>query len=399
MWRADGAAMADRIVITGLGVVSSAGVGRHAFWRQLLREARAAESLEIDLAELTPHLPPRGTAHWSRAAKFVAVAASQAVAQSGLGSIDRSVAGVVLGTSLGSVEAINRFEDEIAAVGPRLVEPMLFANTVHNSPAGLVGILHGLTGLNATLSAGSASTLDAIQYAAGFFRSRRLEVMLVGGVEARSPAVIDELRATGQLVGSPAEARPFSRSSGGLALGEGAAVFVVERADRAADRGAPILGEVAGLAFGSVLPRTSEPDAVEARVRVMRGALAGAGLVPHEVGYVEAAASGVLRTDAHESESLRRVFGGAVPPVAAIKGQLGECFGASDALEIARALGALAEGVIPPTVLTPGDERLVGSLLERPRDASLAHVLVNAFNPVGLVASLVLARWPRSGAV
>ncbi len=367
-----------RIAITGVGIVSGAGVGHRAFWERTLQGA-ACRGLVVDQAELAPHLPSRGAGHWSRAEKFAAAAAAQALAHSALAPIDGSAAGVVLGTSLGSVEAITRFERDAAEVGPRFVNRLLFGSTVHDSPTGLVGVLYCLTGLNATLSAGRASTLDAIQYADGFLRDGGLATLLVGGVEASSPAVLEELEASC----APASRVAGVRSAAGMwaetVFGEGAAVFVLEQPARAAARRAPILAGIAGLSSSVILACESEEDKTERLAGVMRYALAAAGTAPSEVSYVEAAAVGDPLLEAYERESLRRVFGDALPPVASIRSHVGDCFGASDAFRIARGVGALTGGTVPREARGAGDRMPT-------------TVLVNAFNPVGLVGSLVLSR-------
>jgi len=381
-----------RIVVSGLGVVSSAGIGADRFWHRVIVDRPGDDHVEIDRADVAAQLTIRGTSHWSPAGKFAAVAATQAWAASGLDRSDGIRRGTVLATSLGSVESMSRFDDEIASVGARAVDPRIFTNTVHNHATGLIGILQATTGLNTTVSAGCASTADALDYAIRCLRGGSADVMVVGGVDERSRVVEKEFERHGVLAKTLAQARPFSRASDGIAPGEGAAVFVLETLDHLRRRGGRALAEIRGLGRRFVFPTTSEADVIERQMTAMCEALAGAALAPRDVGYVEASANGLVAMDGRESQSLLRMFYGGGTPVAALKGRIGECFGASDALQIARAVGALARGRVPATPRAPDDQLMIGGTLDAPEPAQFSAVLVNAFNPVGLQASVVIAQ-------
>jgi 3-oxoacyl-(acyl-carrier-protein) synthase len=283
---------------------------------------------------------------------------------------------------------------------------MLFPNTVINSPAGFVSIFFGLTGPNTTVSDGVASGLAAFDYAATLLQRGAADEVLAGGFEELSQWVYLGLHNAGRLSGSrpgdPDESAPFDARRTGVLLGEGAAFFRLQPAARVAATGAAPLGWMSGEgeAFvpGSLAAQPgADPDDVrEAMVRSMRAALAAANLEPREVDAVWASASGARDLDQLEAQALATVFGERVAhlPIVALKGALGECFGASAALQVAGALAALRDGIVPPTVgFTHGDAhpelRGISSGAQR---VELRHVLVNAFGGLGNNRSLVLTR-------
>jgi 3-oxoacyl-(acyl-carrier-protein) synthase len=292
-----------------------------------------------------------------------------------------------------------RFDRETWQEGPRFVDATLFPNTVINSPAGFVSIFFGLGGPNTTIADGAASSLAALDYASTLLRRGRADAVLAGGFEELSPWVFLGLHNAGRLAvtgGEGGGSVPFARGRSGIAPGEGAAFLRL--AASSSEPLAWITGQAAASAPGS-LRAPQALDAAAARsamVLAMRGALQSAGLGPEQVDAVWASAGGQPVLDALAAQALAEVFGArtAVLPVVAVKGALGECYGAAGALQVAAAVRGLQEGLLPPTAgeAPPDPDLGLGGLAARPRSLAAQHVLVNAFDGLGNNRSLVLSR-------
>jgi len=395
----------DDVVITGAGVISSIGCGRPDFWQGLrggesgiapltlfgddgLR-CRSAAMVRFVAADL---LGAKGLRYLSRSAHWLQCATLQALDDAGLSAeTSRDDWALVVGTAFGSLQSISAFDQEALRHGPGAVNPMSFPNTVVNAPAGQTAIRFGLTGPNITISAGCASGLVALSHAVGLIRAGLADCVLAGGTEELCEASFRGHDRAGLL--SPTAGaqgvQPFGRSRDGFVLGEGAAILVLESAERARRRSATVLGTIAGTgdAFG--------PGGGATAIRL---ALDDAATDAAGIDAVFSGAAGSLQGDAAEAEALRDVFG-AEPAFAghAVKAATGEALGASGALQAVAAMAALAAGCVPPTLnagaidpacAPPGVFQAVATM--RP----LSRALVTASTPEGQHSALVVMAPP-----
>jgi len=303
-----------RVVVTGLGVVSPAGVGCEALRGPGPRAGEGPASTPFDAAAI---LGPKGLRLLDRATLMTMVAGHLALEQAGL--LDRAPAwagmrapGIVLGTSFGSLASITGYVKTRLAQGAAALNPSLFPNTVINSPASQCAIRFGLRTLCTTLAAGWASGAEAISYAADALRRGRADIVLAGGVEEASA---DNLLVYADLGLDPP-----------AGFGEGAALLVLERETAALERGAAPLAELAGC--GSGFAGDGPLSAALAR------AVAEVGLPSVDLLITGGNGSPDLDDAEHE------VFAGCAAPRVALKERLGECDGAGAAL--AAAFGVLA---------------------------------------------------------
>jgi 3-oxoacyl-[acyl-carrier-protein] synthase II len=408
------------IAITACGVVSPFGVGLEALWRGLV-EARSAVAplAEFEVApaplvapvrDFDPHvwLPGKPLRGMSRSAHLACTAAALALdperaAAAGDDAVepvrDPQRVGLVAGTAYGNVHSMVRFDRESWQEGPRFVDATLFPNTVINSPAGFVSIFCGLTGSNTTVSDGVASSLAALDYAAGLVRRGQVDEVLAGGFEELSSWVVLGLRNAGRLtqgIDPEREPRPLDAGRTGLVPGEGAGFLRLAAASERPPL-AWITGLGAAVAPGSLrTPHAVGPEgAHRAMTEAMQAALRAAELPPAAVDAVWTSASGSPALDALEAQALHDVFGprAATLPLVAIKAAIGECFGASGALQVAAAVRALRAGLLPPTRGAAPASALEGlhGLSAEPRPITARHVLVNAFDGLGNNRSLVLS--------
>ena len=220
-------------------------------------------------------------------------------------------------------------------------------------------------------------------------------MMLAGGADEATPEVagtFEQLFALGHpLPGQPATEviRPFDAQRCGLAVGEGAAVFVLEERTHALRRGANILAEIRGYATNASGHQTSQSDA-DAISRCLTDALHEAALTPSDIQYICAHATGTRQGDAAEATALRQVFGAGIP-VSSLKAQLGHTMGASGAMDLAVTLEMARNNTLLPTanLVTP-DEACAGiDLLQHSRHATLRYFVKDCFAFGGINAVLV----------
>jgi 3-oxoacyl-[acyl-carrier-protein] synthase II len=387
--------MMARVVVTGAGVVSPIGAGVEEFENNLYAgcsgigpsELLGEGAVAAEVRNFNPQhwLGNKGIRVLDRSARLLSVAAQMALTATGLQQQDTSEGdpnlGLVCGTMFGSVHSITSFDWSGVTDGPAYVNPMAFPNTVINSPAGQAAIKHKLRGVNSTISAGLASGLYAIHYAAEFLRFGRATALLAGGVEELSEEAqvsfgkVGVLSARGCL-------RPFGADRDGTVLGEGSALWMLETAESAEARGAKALLEISG--FGAA------HDAHDIQAYRVRGegatssikqALAAAEIGPDQIGCVIACASGSRTGDEMELRALKNVFGARLEqlPVCAPKAAFGEALGASGALCALTAGLALSKRAIPPV-----------AMLSAARDVQGDYALVNCFGCDGNNAALVL---------
>jgi 3-oxoacyl-[acyl-carrier-protein] synthase II len=407
----------ERIVVTGVGVISALGAGREAFWRSLAAGASGLRPLSLfaakpggsrlagEIAEFSPapFIGTKGVRHFDRTALLLACAATLALEDAGVRtgaapSVRDDQIGIAVGSTYGSIGSIAAFDTEALREGPSYVNPMEFPNTVLNAPASRVSILLGVTGPNATISTGEASGLDALGYATDFLRLRRAGAMLAGGVFGLGEDVYRGFAGTGALSGSGGGAElcaPFDRRRNGVVLGEGSCLLFLEPLDRARARGARIYGEVTGYGNG-FRPRGADP--VTAGRRVIHAALERTRRLPQGAWCVFGGANSTAAGDRLEARTLRAAFDGdtACPPVSAIKSMCGECLDASGALQAAAALLTLTEQVVPPTInhRVADEECEVDCVPNAARRMEVTHALVTASSYAGHCSALVLSACP-----
>lgn len=411
--------MDRRVVITGIGVLSSIGQGKDEFWEALRRGAIGVRPITLfdtatfrvktagELADFDPvaYLGKKGLRDLDRSTRLVCSAARLALDDSGLSiSEDTSrSAGVAVGTTFGSLHSIAQFDRSGLIEGPRFVNPSHFPNTVINSPASQVSIRFTIKGFNTTLSTGFCAGLDALSYAADFIRLGRADAVLAGGVEELCEETFRLFHGLGYLSGMNGDepvSRPFDARGDGFVLSEGSAVLVAEDEEHARGRGADILAVILGCG------NAFDPEADSTFERAGRGlktaiaqALEEARVRPQDVGYVCSCANGTPGLDRMEVRVLKEIFGEDARHVAvsSIKSMIGESFSASGALAVSAAVGAIRQGFIPPTVNHRQADPLctLDIVPNAARSQPVKTVLVTAADPYGQNSALVVGGYNR----
>lgn len=411
--------MSRRVVITGLGVVSPVGQNPTDFFANLLAGRSGIRRLQADFVEklsIKIGAPVEGfdpTAHFSkiqlsgieRFSQFALVAAEQAVqdAQLQLGEAEQPRAGICMGSCLGGASTLEDGYVETLLRTPPRVKPLSVLLSMNNAAASHISIKYRLQGANMTYATACSSSAIAVGEAYRQIKHGYADVMLAGGAEAMltlgAMKAWEALRTLAQEDPSDAGAscKPFSKNRSGLVLGEGAAVLVLEDAERAQQRGAKIYAELVGYDCSSDSSHITKPDAA-GQTRTMLNALREARLRPEDIHYINAHGTATQAGDIEETKAIKQVFGehaGKVP-VSSTKSMHGHLMGATGAVEFMAAVLALNHQAIPPTINLhePDPECDLDYVANAARnDAKLDAVMSNSFAFGGSNAVLIAKRF------
>lgn len=355
----------NRVVITGMGCISAQGHTAAECWSAMkagrsgigpisniptdrLKFAIGAEVRDYDPE---PQFERKQLALYDRVSQFAMTAAREAVAQSGIvfdGPLGARTA-AILGSGIGGQTTIDEGYQKLYGDNIPRVHPFTIPRLMINAPVSHLSIAYGITGPSFVVASACASANHAIAIAFDMVRRGIVEAALTGGTEA--PMTVGVIKSWEAMrVMAPDTCRPFTSDRRGMVLGEGAGVFVIETLDRALARGAPVIAEIAGTGMSSDAHDIVQPSE-EGAIAAMRAALADSGLDVTEIDYVNAHGTGTPANDVTETRAIRAVFGAAADRllVTSSKSMHGHALGAAGALELVAVVGALTEGIVPPT--------------------------------------------------
>ncbi|MGZ3146195.1 beta-ketoacyl-[acyl-carrier-protein] synthase family protein [Lentzea chajnantorensis] len=397
--------------MTGLGLVTPAGIGVEPSWRRVLA-AEAAGShdpllagLPVDFSCRVPGFDPDAvlgrSAAWrlDRSAQLAVVALREALHDSGLdqSTWDGARVAVVLGNALGGVHTYELQQRQLDSAGPSAVSPLLVPMCAPNMVAGHLAMECGAGGPNLVTATACASGATAIGTARDLLRSGRCDVVITGGAEAALGRTMitgfTRMGALSRRTSDPnAASRPFDADRDGFVAAEGAAVLVLERIADARARGARVHGVIRGYGASADAHHATTPDPSGAAVeRAVRSALDDAGLGAADVGHVNAHGTSTKINDATEAGLIQRVFGDRVA-VTSTKGVMGHALGAAGAIEAVCTVLALRDGVVPPTAnLETLDPKIeIDVVAKAPRLVPHGVAVSNSFGFGGQNAVLVV---------
>jgi 3-oxoacyl-[acyl-carrier-protein] synthase II len=408
----------QRVVITGIGVVSPFGVGLQPFWEGLrtgqsgivpitlcdVSESPCKIAGEVPHFDPLVYLPPKIVRRTTRGTQFALVAAQLALtdARLTLPLADAEQTGVLIACGGTSYPETQQAIQTLLERGAARVSPLYIPMALPNMAAAQVAIQFGLHGYTSTISTACAAGAQAIGEAAAVIRRGDAEVMLAGGAEAPISEIglasFNALHALSRWSDDPARAsRPFDLQRDGFVPGEGAAMLVLERLSAARAREAPIYAEVIGYGVSSDAHHVTapDPDGYGAAL-AMRRALHHAHVSPQQVDYIKAHATGTPQGDIAETLAIKQVFGeyATSVPISAPKSMIGHLTGAAGAVEAAAAVLALRHNLIPPTINLdqPDPACDLDYVPHTAREAALQTVIANSFGFGGVNAVLVFRR-------
>ncbi|WP_216206388.1 beta-ketoacyl-[acyl-carrier-protein] synthase family protein [Amycolatopsis aidingensis] len=397
-----------RVVVTGVGPVSSIGVGAVEYALALRAGASGISEITSFDASGFPHrmggevrdFQPEKIVRrievddWGRTSLFAAAAARLAVEDAGIDEelLTGARAGAVLGTTAGESQVLESVTRQALAEGYDAVSPERMGRIDAGRISLAAGTELGLTGDLLTLSTACAAGNYALAHSLDLIRTGEADYMVAGGADS----VQQWLHAGFYKLGAVAEhaCAPFDRDRAGILTAEGGAALFLESLDSARRRGARIYAEVLGAGLNCDAYHMVAPNAASI-ADCMRLALADAGVRPDEVDYIGAHGTGTPTNDVVEFTAAREVFGDPPPPISSTKSMLGHTMGAASGMAaIAAALG-IAESFLPPTINfgTP-DPELPGidPVPNTARPAEVGIAMVNGFAFGGNNAIVVLGR-------
>ncbi len=364
----------ERVVITGMGLVSPLGNEVTAFWNALLQGKSGISAIDSwDTSQMKTHMAgvvrdfdadgrfgKREARRMDRFCQFALAAAEDAIQDAGLAldRVDKERMGVYVGSGIGGISTLMEQAELLRSRGASRISPLLVPMMISNMAAAMISIRTGAQG--PTLSPVTACSIGntAIGEAFRLIRSGGADVIIAGGAEAAiteiSMASFGNATALSTWAGNPALAsRPFDAGRDGFVMSEGAGIVVMESLSHAEQRGAAILGEVTGYGATSDAYHVvaSHPEGRGA-YQAMKLALAEAGLKPAEVDVISAHATSTQVGDRSEMLAIKRLFGEEAYriPVTANKSMLGHMFGAAGGAQAIAMVQMIREGRIPPTI-------------------------------------------------
>jgi 3-oxoacyl-[acyl-carrier-protein] synthase II len=407
--------MKRRVVVTGIGAVTSLSCKVDDLWQRILRGESGVHALQA--FDTTEHkVKFGGDIHdWSvdgyidrkeekrldRFTQFALVAGIDAVTDSGLdfAQEDPFRCGVILGSGIGGLNEIETQHERLLTKGPDKVSAFTIPKLMLNAASGHVSIRYGLRGPNYAVATACASATNAMGDAFKAIQYEDADVMITGGTEAACTPMglsgFANMRALSERHDDPAGAsRPFDLDRDGFVLSEGAGLLVFEELEHAKKRGARIYAEVLGYGASADGGHITQPDAEGVgAAKAMSGALRDAKLNDDQIDYINAHGTSTPLGDKAETYAIKTVFGDHAHKlsISSTKSSLGHLLGASGGVELVLCMKALQEGVCPPTInyTTPDPNCDLDYTPNTPRERKLRIVMSNSFGFGGHNASII----------
>jgi 3-oxoacyl-[acyl-carrier-protein] synthase II len=401
-----------RVVVTGMGVKTPAGVDVDGMWATIRAGRGTAGTIaRFDPSELPvrfagevrdydpePYFGPKEVRRVDRFTQLGFGAAADALSDAGELGADPSRCAVIAATGVGGLETMEENEATFLARGASRVSPFFVPMMMPNAAAGMISIRFGFTGPALCISTACAAGANAIGEGVRMVRDGSAEVVVAGATEAPvTPLTVSAFARMGAMSTRNDEperaSRPFDAARDGFVIAEGAAFCVLETLDHALARGATIHGEVLGYGRNADAHHITAPVPGGAGAAAcMQLALDDSGLDASAIGHVNAHGTSTPLNDATEAEAIRKVFGDAAPPVTSTKGVTGHMIAAAGAAEAVISLLSLRDRIIPPTANLEqiGDDIGLDVVGGEPRPIERKPVLSNSFGFGGHNATLIL---------
>ncbi len=408
-----------RVVVTGIGLVSSLGIGTEANWAALAAGTSGVNTItKFDASQFATRIA--GEVRGFDPLQFIekkdvkkmdvfiqyAIAASQFAMDDAALQITPELApnaGVFIASGIGGFTTIEREHKALLDGGPRKISPFFIPSAIINLAAGQVSIRFGAKGPNSATCTACSASAHAIGDAYEIIRRSDADVMIAGGSEAAiTPMGIGgfgALRALSTRNDEPSRAsRPFDRDRDGFVVGEGAGVLILEDLEFAIRRGARIYAELVGYGMSADAYHITAPsEDGEGPLRVMGRALKSAGVEPSQVSYINAHGTSTPHGDKVETIAIKRCFGEYASSVlvSSTKSMTGHLLGAAGGLEAGVTVLAVHHQLVPPTINLdcPDPECDLDYVPNRAREVAVEYALSNSFGFGGTNAALLFKRY------
>ncbi|GAB2702041.1 beta-ketoacyl-ACP synthase II [Paenibacillus thermoaerophilus] len=412
--------MKQRVVITGMGVVTSLGRDLETFWNSLVEGKSGVSLIEsfdvsdyatriaAEIKDFDPeqYMDKRDVRRTDRFVQFAVAAAKMALRDAGIAIGDNAEperVGVIIGSGIGGLGTWEDQHRTLLEKGPKRVSPFFIPMMIANMASGQVSMLTGAKGPNTTAVTACATGTHSIGDSFRLIQRGDADVMIAGGAEATirptGMAGFCALRAMSTRNGEPQRAsRPFDADRDGFVMGEGSGVLVLESLEHARKRGARIYAEVVGYGMSADAYNMTDPaPGGEGAARCMVKAMEDAGLKPEDVDYINAHGTSTPVGDKAETDAIKTAFGEYAykVPVSSTKSMTGHLLGAAGAIEAVICGLTIGRGVIPPTINldTPDPECDLDYVPNQAREANVNVAMSNSFGFGGHNATIVLKKF------
>ena len=383
-----------RVAVTGLGVVSSCGVGLDSFWDGLCASPTIGERRVTDF-DPEPHFDsPKEVRRSDLCTQFAIAAADMAFENSGRPDLDPYRMGVMLGTGIGGISTL---EDQMRVMiekGGRRVSPFMIPMMMANAAPAAISMKYNLCGPAENVCTACAAGTHAITNAARLIATGRCDLMVAGGSEAAFTEIAVSGFTNMTAFSSSGISRPFDAERDGFVMGEGAGVMILEDFETAVNRGAVIYAEVLGGASTADAHHITAPSpGGSGAINCMRLALEDAELTPDQIGHINAHGTSTPLNDMAEAQAMAEVFDAPGPLVTSTKGITGHALGAAGALEAVAVVLAIQKGLIPPTAgfSSPDPEMpSINLVTGEPREWTASPAMSNSFGFGGHNGSVII---------
>lgn len=401
--------MDKRIVITGIGVISSIGIGKEKFWEALIDGKSGISPVSsFDTSAYPTHnggeikdfhaydfVNPKKSAFFGRASCLAVSAAKLAFQDAGLDpdGLDKKKFGVIMGTTMGESQVLEKVNEAWVRIGEGAIDAKLISRYPTNVLSANVAIEFKLKGPNYVIPTACAAGNYAIGYAYDLIRAQEAEYILAGGVDAFSRLAFIGFNRLYAV--SPEKCQPFDKNRKGMMVGEGAGIVVLEPLENALKRKANVYAEVIGYGLSCDAHHMTAPEA-GGIARAIKKALKESHIGIDSVDYISAHGTGTQANDKTECLAMKNVFNSRLKdiPASSIKSMLGHTMGAASAIEAITCCLAIKNDIIPPTINyeTPDPECDIDCVPNVCRRKKINIALNNASAFGGNNATLVLKK-------
>jgi 3-oxoacyl-[acyl-carrier-protein] synthase II len=410
-----------RVVVTGVGLISSVGAGTEQCWAALQNgESGVGPITQFDASEFTTriagevknfdpldYIDKKEVKKMGRFIQFAMAASEFAVKSARLevSEEDSENVGVYIGSGIGAFEVIEREHKILLERGPSRISPFFIPSVIVNLASGYVSIRYNAKGPNSATATACTTSAHSIGDSFRLIQHGYADAMICGGSEACiTPMGIGgfaAMRALSTRNDEPKRAsRPWDREREGFVVGEGAGILILEELERAHRRQAPILAEIAGYGMSADAHHiTAPPEDGNGGFRVMRNALRDAGIEPSQIEYVNAHGTSTGLGDKAETIAIKTAFGDHAKKLAisSTKSMTGHLLGGAGGLEAGITVLAIRDKVIPPTINYefPDPDCDLDYVPNKTRTLEIEYALSNSFGFGGTNGCLIFKRFER----
>ena len=400
--------MNKRVVVTGIGVISSIGIGKDVFWNNLINgQSGISEVASFDTSGHVTHvggevkdfkpddfIAKKRSKLIGRASQLAIAATKLALEDAKLNkkSISGAVVSVCLGTTMGEIQSVENADQTWIRGGLKEVDNLrLYQSPVNNLPSN-IAIEFKLRGRNRIFTTACAAGNYAVGFGYDLLQSGDSDIVIAGGADAFSWIAFTGFNKVGAA--APEKCQPFDKNRKGMIPGEGAGMLVLEPLEEAQRRKAHIYAEVLGYGLSCDAHHMTNPN-VEGVASCMQEALNQTNLKPDDIDYICAHGTGTLHNDRAECAAIKQVFGDKRITLSSIKSMLGHTMGAASAIEAITCCLAVENDIIPPTINfeTPDPECDIDCVPNKARKKTVKIALNNGFAFGGNNACLVVKKF------